>query len=155
MKYSHAVIAALLVSCLSAPVTAAPGKSWGNTDKMSAVEEKIDAKQYQAAIDELKLMVNKDEKNADAFNLLGFSNRKLKRYDIAEYYYMQALELDPKHKGAMEYLGELYVETGRMEKAQQMLARLDDACFFSCDEYKQLKGVIEGNAQGVKTSSKW
>ena len=74
---------------------------------------------------------------------------------MAEQYYNRALELDPKHKGAMEYLGELYVETGRMDEANQMLSRLDNACFLSCSEYKQLKSVIEGKGQGLEAKSSW
>ncbi len=155
MNYSKSVICALLVSCLAAPVYAAPGDSWGKNDKMSSVEKNIDAKNYQAAIAELETIVAKDAKNADAYNLLGFSNRKLKNYTVAEQYYNRALELDPKHKGAMEYLGELYVETGRMDEANQMLSRLDNACFLSCSEYKQLKSVIEGKAQGLEAKSSW
>lgn len=155
MKHTNPIICALLVSCLAAPVYAAPSSSWGKSDKMSSVETKIDAKQYQSAIDELKTIVAKDANNADAYNLLGFSNRKLKRYDIAEDYYQQALQLEPKHKGAMEYLGELYVETDRMDEARQMLVRLDEACFLSCNEYRQLKTVIERKQQGLATSSSW
>ena len=155
MKYANSIICALLVSCLAAPVYAAPSSAWGKTDVMKGVETKIDAKQYQAAIDELKSIVAKDDKNADAYNLLGFSNRKLKRYDIAEEYYQKALKLDPKHTGAMEYLGELYVETDRMDDAKKMLARLDKACFISCDEYRQLKTMIERKQQGLATSSNW
>ncbi|MGB3623798.1 tetratricopeptide repeat protein [Ketobacter sp. MCCC 1A13808] len=155
MNYSKPIICALLVSCLSAPAIAAPGGSWGKTDSMSTVERKIDAKDYQAAIDELTVIVKKESNNADAYNLLGFSNRKLKRYEIAEEYYLQALKLDPKHKGAMEYLGELYVETDRMDEAHRMLARLDKACFLSCSEKKQLKTAIERKEQGLTAKTNW
>lgn len=155
MKHTNPILCALLVSCLAAPVYAAPSSSWGKNDKMSSVETKLDAKQYQSAIDELETIVAKDANNADAYNLLGFSNRKLKRYDIAEDYYHQALRLDPKHKGAMEYLGELYVETDRMDEAQEMLSRLDKACFMGCSEYRQLKTMIKNKQQGLATSSSW
>ena len=155
MKHTHPLICALLVSCLAAPVVAAPSSSWGKTTEMSGVEAKIDARQYQSAIDELKTIVAKDADNADAFNLLGYTNRKLKRYDIAEDYYQQALTLDPNHKGTMEYLGELYVETDRMDEARKMLSRLDKACFISCSEYRQLKTMIERKQQGLETRSSW
>jgi Tfp pilus assembly protein PilF len=72
---------------------------------------------------------------------------------MAEEYYGRALELDPKHKGAMEYLGELYVETDRMDEAHLMLARLNDACFLSCKEYRQLKEVIERKEQGLDSDA--
>lgn len=79
----------------------------------------------------------------------------MKRYDIAEDYYQQALTLDPNHKGTMEYLGELYVETDRMDEARKMLSRLDKACFISCSEYRQLKTMIERKQQGLETRSSW
>ncbi|MEZ5508690.1 MAG: tetratricopeptide repeat protein [Gammaproteobacteria bacterium] len=153
MNTTKTFACALLIACLTAPVYAAPSSSWGKSDKMGNVAEKIEDKQYQAAIDELKAIVEKDADNADAFNLLGYSNRKLKRYEMAEEYYGRALELDPKHKGAMEYLGELYVETDRMDEAHLMLARLNDACFLSCKEYRQLKEVIERKEQGLDSDA--
>lgn len=158
MKRSNTVICALLVSVLSAPVLAAPS-SWSSNKEdqreLKQVENKIEARQYQAAIDDLKGMLASDPANADVYNLLGYSHRKMKRYELAESYYDQALHLDPKHKGAMEYLGELYVETGRMEEAEAMLARLDKACLFTCEEYKQLKTYIEQKEQGLASHTSW
>ena len=58
-------------------------------------------------------------------------------------HYGIALELEPKHRGANEYLGELYLETGQLEKAEQRLKVLDQACFFGCEEYDELKEAIE------------
>ncbi len=60
-----------------------------------------------------------------------------------ETYYDQALTIDPKHKGANEYLGELYLKLGQLEKAEAQLARLDDICTFGCEEYDELKAAIE------------
>jgi len=155
MHINKTVSCFLLALFLAAPVSAAPSSSWGKTSTMSGVEKKIDAKQYQSAIDELKIIVAKDDNNADAYNLLGFSHRKLKRYEQAEDYYQRALQINPKHKGAMEYLGELYVETDRMDEANQMLQRLDDACLLNCKEYGQLKTVIDHKAQGLEVSTSW
>src|SRR5690606_15355457 len=142
MKHANYLICLLLASSLAAPAYSAPS-NWGKADNMRGVEQKIAARQYEAAIEDLKKILVNDADNADACNLLGFTHRKLKRYDVAEEYYQRALSLNPGHKGAMEYLGELYVETGRMEEANAMLARLDKACLFSCEEYKSLKEVIE------------
>lgn len=147
MKHAHYLICLLLASSLAAPAHAAPAH-WGKADNLRAVEQKITARQYEAAIAELKKIVASDADNADAYNLLGFTHRKLKRYDVAQEYYQRALSLNPGHKGAMEYLGELYVETGRMEEANAMLARLDKACLFSCEEYKSLKAMIENAHAG-------
>ena len=64
---------------------------------------------------------------------------------MAESYYQKALALNPEHVGALEYLGELYLETDRPEKAQEMLERLDDACFFQCKKYEILEKLIAGH----------
>jgi len=145
MKLVTSSLLTILLSLLSLVALAAPGNLSGSST-MSKIKSKVEAKEYRTAIEELKELVNKDADNADAYNLLGYSNRKLKQYDVAEIYYKKALALDPEHKGALEYLGELYVETNRPDKAKEMLARLDDACYFSCEEYDILKKLIEGEA---------
>lgn len=148
MKLFSTLISLLFAASLIAPAHATPSK-WGKSDKLSDVEQKIDARQYEAAIADLKKIVLKDTDNADAYNLLGFTHRKLKRYEVAEEYYQRALSLNPKHRGAMEYLGELYVETNRMDEARAMLARLEKACFLSCEEYNSLEAMIERSSKGL------
>ena len=58
-------------------------------------------------------------------------------------FYTKALEIKPRHLGANEYLGELYLEQGELEKAEERLAVLDKACFFGCDEFDDLERAIE------------
>ncbi|MEX0628143.1 MAG: tetratricopeptide repeat protein [Cucumibacter sp.] len=101
----------------------------------------IDAGRYSAAIRVLNDLVGLFPNDADVFNLMGYSLRKLQRYDQAEEFYLHALDLDPQHLGANEYLGELYVETGQLDKAQQRLAVLQNACG-SCEEYDELAELI-------------
>lgn len=154
MKHAKPVICALLISTLSVPAFAAKPSSWGDSGEMSKVSRKLDDQQYESAILDLQAMVAKDADNADAYTLLGFSHRKIKQYEAAEKYYLRALTLNPKHKGAMEYLGELYVETDRMDNANDMLVRLDEACFFGCKEYTKLKTFIENKKEGLDVSAK-
>jgi len=78
---------------------------------------------------------------------LGFSNRKLGRYDVAENYYRQALAAAPNHKGATEYYGELLVERGDLAGAERMLARLDSLCTFGCAEAEELRRWVEARAE--------
>jgi hypothetical protein len=82
--------------------------------------------------------------SADWNNLLGYAQRKKSPPDLnaAERYYQAALKIDPKHKGALEYYGELFLMKNDLPGAEQMLARLDKACFFSCEEYRDLKEEI-------------
>ena len=71
---------------------------------------------------------------------LAFSYEKIGDYIMAEIYYIQGLEIDPKHVGINEYLGELYIKTNRIDKARERLKVLEDC---SCVEYKNLKNVIK------------
>ncbi len=112
-------------------------------DGLDKAESAIDARNYQDAIPILEDVVETDPENANAYNLLGFTFRNLGDYGKSETYYDQALMIDPKHKGANEYLGELYLKLGQLEKAEAQLARLDDICTFGCEEYDDLKAANE------------
>ena len=81
-------------------------------------------------------------RSADGFNLLGYSLRNQKKYDESLVSYKQALTLDPKHKGAHEYIGIAYIQMGQLDKAKEHLASLDKICIFSCEEYRDLKKAI-------------
>ncbi len=111
----------------------------------------VEAGDYAGAIPLLKKTIAANPTNADAHNYLGFSHRKLGDVDLALTHYGKALELKPKHRGVNEYLGELYLELGQMDKAKERLKVLDDACFFGCEEYRELKAKIK--AYQAKASS--
>ena len=98
-------------------------------------------KHYKKAIGYL-LKHNKEfPADPNTLNYLGFAHRKIGDYENAEIYYSMGLELDPKHVGINEYMGELFVVTNRLDKAKERLAVLKDC---NCKEYKDLKLVIEG-----------
>jgi Flp pilus assembly protein TadD len=124
-------------------------------DKLSAVREQIAAKNWSGAIDELKRL--DDTGNADWNNLMGYSLRKAPAPDFAgaEKFYNEALRIDPKHRGALEYSGELYLQTGDLARAEQRLAALDKACFLPCAEYSDLKKAIAQYKAGNRTSSSY
>ena len=84
----------------------------------TSVRAKLKAKDYKAALAELTPMLVTYQ-HADVYNLMGFSLRKTGDYKQAYTFYRKALDFDPQHKGALEYLGELYVETGQIDKAQR------------------------------------
>lgn len=113
-----------------------------------AAEQAVKAQNFTAAIPLLQNVVQRDPKNADAWNYLGFSNRKLGNFPEALADYEKALAIDPDHLGANEYLGELYLQTGDMPKAQERLAKLDKLCTFGCEEYRTLKAAIEAKKNG-------
>lgn len=116
-------------------------ESTRNPDYAQAVKL-FEAGDYGGAIPLLQKSVASDSSNADAYNLLGFSHRKLGQVAAALALYGKALALEPEHRGANEYLGELYLELGHLDKARERLEVLDDACFFGCDEYRELKAKI-------------
>jgi tetratricopeptide (TPR) repeat protein len=122
-------------------------------DKLSAVRAQIAAKNFPGAIDELKRL--NDTGDADWNNLMGYSLRKSPTPDFAgaEKFYDEALRIDPKHRGALEYSGELYLQMGDLVRAEQRLAALDKACFFGCEEYSDLKKAIAQYKGGDSKSS--
>lgn len=103
----------------------------------------IRAQKWKSATSMLKRIVRADPRNADANNLLGYSLRKSGDYKTAQGFYLKALKLNPRHKGANEYLGELYVEIGQLAKANTQLATLEKLCGNkSCEEYQALAKFI-------------
>ncbi len=135
---------------ISAPVAFAADSSGSNSsalttepDKLVTARSQISAKLWPQAIAELK-KVN-DTSNADWNNLMGYSLRKASPPDLAgsEKFYNEALRIDPKHKGALEYSGELYLMKGDLPTAEKRLAALSKVCTFGCDEYTDLKKAVE------------
>jgi Flp pilus assembly protein TadD len=102
----------------------------------------INEARYEDAIDDLMKAQAIVGPHPDILNYLGYSHRKLGIMDRAEDYYAQALSVDPDHKGANEYLGELYLEIGAIDKAKKQLARLDAICAFGCVEREDLARLI-------------
>ena len=98
-------------------------------------------KNYEEALKYLYKANKEKSFDPDTLNYLGFVNRKLGNYSDAEVYYLIGLEIKPDHNGINEYLGELYVVTNRTELAKKRLEVLKNC---SCDEYQELKDVIEG-----------
>ena len=81
--------------------------------------------------------------DADAQNWLGYANRKAGNLPAAFTHYERALALNPKHRGVHEYMGEAYLMANNLPKAEEHLKTLDGLCFFSCEEYRELKASID------------
>src|SRR3712207_140787 len=101
----------------------------------------IKAGEYAQAIPLLSRLKDEFKTSADVPNWLGFCHRKLKDYATAKAFYDEALTLNPTHLGANEYLGEWYVETGDLKKAEEQLAYLEGLCR-GCEEAKDLADAI-------------
>jgi tetratricopeptide (TPR) repeat protein len=145
-----AATAIATVLCLSVPVSAAGGGGGGmETPAAKPVDPNfarakamIEARDYQNALPLLQQVVQKDPRNADAYNLMGFATRSSGNAQGSLQYYQQALTIDPRHIGAHEYAGTAYLILGRLPEAEQHLARLDSLCTFGCAEYRSLKSKI-------------
>jgi tetratricopeptide (TPR) repeat protein len=104
----------------------------------------INEGRYQDALYSLRAAGLALGPHPDVLTYQGFANRKLGNYDTAISFYSAALKLNPDHRGANEYLGEYYVETGQMAKAKAQLAKLDLICKFGCEEAEELRRWIAG-----------
>jgi len=124
-----------------APAYAVDNLSSTDAPDLTSVRAKIKAKDYAAALADLR-DIAEDIQQADVYNLLGFTLRKTGDFKTSLTYYTKALELEPDHKAAREYLGELYVETGNMEKAKEQLAVLNRLCPGGCEEREDLQKAI-------------
>ena len=114
---------------------------------LNSARKLIARKQWDAAIKMLRIIVVQQPRNTDALNLLGFSLRQKGQMQEAEAWYLKALKLQPTHKGANEYLGELYVMTGQTAKAQTRLKALAKICGnTTCEEYQDLAKAIAAKA---------
>jgi Flp pilus assembly protein TadD len=108
---------------------------------LTSVRTKIKARDFKAALAELTPMLATYQ-HADVYNLMGFSLRKSGDPRQAYTFYRKALDFDPQHKGALEYLGELYVETGQVDKARENVAQLKKLCPSGCEELADLEKAI-------------
>ena len=115
--------------------------SEANADYQQA-QTAIAGADYKTAADLLQKVLTRQPNNPDVLNLMGFSERKMGEASTALSYYKKALDLQPTHIGANEYLGELYLELKEPELAEQRLAVLQQVCG-SCEEYTELKEKIE------------
>ena len=110
-------------------------------------KEKIDKakKLYSQAFKKLEKAYSSDKKNPDILNYMGYTSRKIGDFEQAEKFYLTGLSIKPDHNGINEYLGELYVQTNRIDKANE---RLDVLKNCNCNEYKELELIIK--TRGVK-----
>ncbi len=117
-------------------------KGYGTSTEMRKATVLVKRGSFADALLLLQSEVAADPENADAWNLIGFSSRNLGDYTASEAAYDKALSINPKHKGALEYKGELYLTLGNLPGAEALLERLRKSCSFNCSEVKALKNAI-------------
>lgn len=145
-SFRATLLAIALVLTPAAPSLAAGGGDYDAGEKDSYWVKKakyaISRDNFEGAYEILQKGVKNESNNADIHNLLGFSARKMERYADSEAHYQRALKLDPDHKGALEYMGELYLTLDRPDEAKALLARLDTICWLGCSELTKLEKAV-------------
>ncbi len=115
------------------------------TERLDKARAAIKDQNWKTALGELKLAARDEPRNADVHNLLGYSYRKQAQPDLPQAFvhYKRALELNPAHKGAHEYIGEAYLMDKKPEEAEKHLASLEKLCGNkTCEEYADLFKAI-------------
>ena len=137
----------LLPAAVGADATdeAAPGTKLD--PDYAAGKAAIEAKNWEAAVRSLSSAALRDTRNADIQNYLGYAYRHTGKLDLAFRHYQRALELNPRHRGAHEYVGEAYLMVDNLAKAEEHLARLQQICLIPCEEYTDLKTAIAAYRQ--------
>ena len=150
--FAVTLLLAGLGAVLPATDAVAAGSSSGSSSQtdqrdLERGKQAIEAQDWERAASHLERAAKSDPRNADVFNLLAYSYRHLDRIDDAFAYYGRALDLDPRHLGAHEYIGEAYLIVGDLAKAEEHLATLTEICA-SCEETEELAEAIESYKAG-------
>jgi len=137
-------VSLLLVAtvCLAADTDDGPAAAKLDPD-YAAGKKAIESKDWSAAIKSLSSAALRDTRNADIQNYLGYAYRNAGQMEVAFKHYERALQLNPRHRGAHEYVGEAYLLLGNVSKAEEHLAALQKICLIPCEEYGDLKKEID------------
>jgi Flp pilus assembly protein TadD len=108
----------------------------------AAGKQAVEKKDWSLAVRLFKQAEVRNPDNADLQNVLGYSYRNLKQYDLAFVHYKRAIEFEPRHRGAHEYIGETYLLTGDLAGAEKHLDALRQICLLPCDELRDLDKAV-------------
>jgi tetratricopeptide (TPR) repeat protein len=142
LQAAHDALTESLTGAAPAADPATTGWNFPSTEEGRAAYAEavgfINQERFVDAFDALRRAETAVGPHPDVLNYMGFVSRKLGRYDDAISYYSAALRIDPNHLGATEYLGELYVQIGQLDRAERQLARLDALCAYGCEQREEL-----------------
>ena len=137
----------VILAMFAGPALAAGSGTSGGTATWSDAVDLVESGDYGEALAILQELEREEPDNPDILNMLGYASRKTGRLDDAFIWYGKALAIDPLHRGANEYLGELLLETGDVENARERLAVLETACPNGCEERDELAEAIAAATQ--------
>lgn len=109
----------------------------------AAGKKAIAARDWTEAVKRLAVAARRDPDSADLQNYLGYSYRNLRQYELAFKHYKRSIELNPRHRGAHEYIGETYLLVGDLAAAERHLAALRDICLLGCEELADLERHVK------------
>jgi Flp pilus assembly protein TadD len=109
----------------------------------AAGKKALEAKNWSEAVKRFAIAAKRDPDNADLQNYLGYSYRNLKQMDLAFSHYKRSLELNPRHRGAHEYIGEAYLMVKDVAGAERHLAALREICLLPCEELTDLEKAVK------------
>lgn len=162
-----ALLLALLAVAAPNPARAAGGgggdeatlRAKPEDPQYTAAVKAIKASEYARAIPLLEGVVSREGNNADAYNWLAYATRKSGNPTASLPYYQKALAIDPRHRGAHEYIGEAYLMLDNLPKAKEHLRALSSLCFITCSEYRELKRAVEAyektGGKSKPTAASW
>lgn len=138
------VLAMTLFAGAASAVYNEPGESApvGDAD-FDAGLHAVKSQQWETAIARLEAAAKRHRRSADVYSLLGFAYRKSGRLDASFENYYRALDIDPRHRGAHEYIGEAYLMRNDVPRATAHLRELEHVCGVICEEYRDLKRAID------------
>jgi Flp pilus assembly protein TadD len=135
-------LSAFAAGTFADPGTTDPAAAERDAD-YAAGKKAVEDKNWTEAVARFNVAARRDPDNADLQNYLGYSYRHLKQYDLAFTYYKRAIELNPRHRGAHEYIGEAYLMVGDLPSAQKHLKALREICLLPCEELEDLEKAIK------------
>ena len=149
------ILAAAIAACATLPCLAVEGESdlqaaTAADPDYAAGRKAVEARDWNAAIKYFSSAALRAPDNADVQNYLGYAHRKAGMLEPAFKHYQRALELNPRHRGAHEYVGEAYLMVDNLAKAEEHLAALDRICLLPCEEYSDLRRAIAGYKSGKR-----
>lgn len=142
-SFALALVVPLLLSVPDTAYAAGGSAASGQSQAYLDGKQAADNENWEVALGHFQRAVEAEPENPDALNMLAYSQRHLGDLDSAVANYLKALEFDPDHRGAREYLGEAYLLLGNLEGAEEQLEALDDICWLGCEEYRELEEAID------------
>ena len=134
-------MAALTAAAFAEPFESNPNLSATDAD-YAAGKQAMEKKNWSEAAKRFEVALKRNPDSADLQNYLGYTHRNLKQFDLAFKHYKRAIELEPRHRGAHEYIGEAYLQVNDLPNAEKHLAALRGICLLPCEELDDLEKAV-------------